>query len=262
LYRVPIRFYNSKKCPKNPISRSRGIVFMLIGSACAYLMGKRVLNIYENGIGAINLPYRDSALGLDHTRSVHPRTLVMVGKLISILLEESFKIENPFLFWTKAQMCQTLVKNQAIDLAFLTKSCDKSLHQNPSQCGYCSSCLLRKQSLLAAGIEDKTKYYISHASSSIKQNYYLYLNNILEQVKTLYNLLNTYDEFDQQWNAITNQYPQLDYEISDYLELNYYDLSCNNIRDLLLNLYRNYIDEWNRVKSQVQATIEDDNHDE
>jgi hypothetical protein len=78
----------------------------------------------------------------------------------------------------------------------------------------------------------------------------------------LYNLLNTYDEFDQQWNAITNQYPQLDYEISDYLELNYYDLSCNNIRDLLLNLYRNYIDEWNRVKSQVQATIEDDNHDE
>jgi len=262
LYRVPIRFSNSKKCPKNPISRSRGIVFTLIGSACAYLMGKRVLNVYENGIGAINLPYRDSALGLDHTRSVHPRTLVMVSELISILLEESFKIENPFLFRTKAQMCQTLVKNQVINLAFLTKSCDKELHQNPSQCGYCSSCLLRKQSLIAAGIEDKTEYYISDGSPSVKQNSYLYLNNILEQVKTLYDLLNTSDEFEQQWNAMTNQYPQLDYEILDYLELTYNDLSRNNIRDLIINLYRNYIDEWNRVKSKVQATIEDYNHDE
>lgn len=262
LYGVPIRFSNSKKCPKNPISRSRGIVFTLIGSACAYLMGKRVLNVYENGIGAINLPYRDSALGLDHTRSVHPRTLVMVSELISILWEESFKIENPFLFWTKAQMCQVLFKNQAIDLAFLTKSCDQPLRKNPSQCGYCSSCLIRKQSLVAAEIEDKTKYYISHASSSIKQDYYLYLNNILEQVKTLYNLLNISDEFEQQWNAMTNQYPQLDYEILDYLELTYHDLSRNDIRDSLLNLYRNYIGEWNRVKSKVQATIEDYNHDE
>ena len=225
-------------------------------------MGKKVLNVYENGIGAINLPYRDSALGLDHTRSVHPRTLVMVSELISILWEESFKIENPFLFWTKAQMCQVLVKNQAINLAFLTRSCDQPLRKNPSQCGYCSSCLIRKQSLVAAEIEDKTKYYISHASSSIKQDYYLYLNNILEQVKTLYNLLNISDEFEQQWNAMTNQYPQLEYEILDYLELTYHHLSRNDIRDSLLNLYRNYIDEWNRVKSKVQATIEDYNHDE
>ena len=46
------------------------------------------------------------------------------------------------------------------------------------------------------------------------------------------------------------------------LELTYHHLSRNDIRDLLLNLYRNYIDEWNRVKSKVQATIEDYNHDE
>ena len=77
---------------------------MLLGSAYSYLRGHRVLHVYENGIGAINLPYRKSAVGLDHSRSVHPETLRRVGLLMTELIDENFKVRNPFLFHTKAEM--------------------------------------------------------------------------------------------------------------------------------------------------------------
>lgn len=95
LCRAPIRFSESNLHTKNKISRARGIVFTLLGSACTYLMGQRVLHLYENGIGAINLPYRKSAVGLDHSRSVHPLTLLGVGNLISELIGEEFRVRNP-----------------------------------------------------------------------------------------------------------------------------------------------------------------------
>ncbi|WP_017304273.1 hypothetical protein [Spirulina subsalsa] len=83
LFRVPIRFCNKdnhEKYIKNKLSRARGVVFTILGSACAYLMGENTLYLYENGIGAINLPYRQSDLGLAHSRSVHPKTLMMVDE--------------------------------------------------------------------------------------------------------------------------------------------------------------------------------------
>ena len=115
LCRVPIRFSDSNLHKKNKISRARGIVFTLLGSACAYLMGQQTLNVYENGIGAINLPYRKSAIGLDHTRSVHPLTLLGVSNLVSELIGEQFKVQNPFLFKTKAEMCQKIVEDLRYD---------------------------------------------------------------------------------------------------------------------------------------------------
>ena len=88
----------------------------MLGAACAYLMGQKVLYLYENGIGAINLPYRESAVGLDHSRSVHPLTLLMVSDVISELLGQEFEVKNPFLFWTKAEMCKALATYGREDL--------------------------------------------------------------------------------------------------------------------------------------------------
>lgn len=253
LHRIPIRFCDSKKHEKNKISRARGVVFMLIGSACAYLSGKRILNVYENGIGAINLPYRSSALGLDHTRSVHPKTLFLISDLLSTILDEPFKVQNPFLFFTKAKMCQTLVKDNKINLAFLTKSCDRHLHEKQSQCGYCSSCLLRKQSLAAAGIEDKTHYFVSHGNKPIKKDIYSYFYNMIDQVNTFNRLLSVSGQFDQQWESLTSEFTQLDYEVLYYLEND--NLTRTDIQKLLLKLYQSYVDEWKQVKSVVKASL-------
>jgi hypothetical protein len=139
LCRIPIRFIQSSHLERNPFSRARGIVFILLGSAYSFLRGLRVLHVYENGIGAINLPYRKSAVGLDHTRSVHPEALLGVGLLMTELIDDNFKVLNPFLFHTKAEMMKSLAedaRDARIDLASQTSSCDSPHRkaQQPTQC--------------------------------------------------------------------------------------------------------------------------------
>jgi hypothetical protein len=248
LFRVPIRFQDSGMQLKNKLSRSRGVVFTLLGAACAYLMGQRVLCVYENGIGAINLPYRASAVGLDHSRSVHPLTLLMVSDVVSELLGEEFRVKNPFLFWTKAKMCKALAEDGRNDLPPLTMSCDSPHRQEPIQCGYCSSCLLRRQALAATYIKDRTRYVVLHGNSPPKESS-LHLDHMLVQVNTLRNLLDVSDEMDLQWEALTREFPVLD-DIVDR-SAGAESLLPIDMRGQLIQLYRTYVSEWDTVKSQI-----------
>jgi hypothetical protein len=248
LFRVPIRFHDSDVQHKNKRSRARGVVFTLLGAACAYLMGQRALCVYENGIGAINLPYRASAVGLDHSRSVHPLTLLMVSDVVSELLGEEFGVKNPFLFWTKAKMCKALAEDGRNDLPPLTMSCDSPHRQQPIQCGYCSSCLLRRQALAATYIKDRTRYVVLHGNRPPKESS-LHLDHMLVQVNTLRNLLDVSDEMDLQWEALTREFPVLD-DIVDRgagAEI----LLPPDMRSQLIQLYRNYVSEWDTVKSEI-----------
>ncbi|MEG4281563.1 7-cyano-7-deazaguanine synthase [Microcoleus sp. A006_D1] len=248
LFRVPIRFHDSDVQHKNKRSRARGVVFTLLGAACAYLMNRRVLCVYENGIGAINLPYRASAVGLDHSRSVHPLTLLMVSDVVSELLGEEFRVKNPFLFWTKAKMCKALAEDGRNDLPPLTMSCDSPHRQQPIQCGYCSSCLLRRQALAATYIKDRTRYVVLHGNRPPKESS-LHLDHMLVQVNTLRNLLDVSDEMGIQWEALTREFPVLD-DIVDRGAISE-SLLPADMRSHLIQLYRNYVSEWDTVKSEI-----------
>ena len=249
LFRVPIRFQDSGMQLKNKRSRARGVVYTLLGAACAYLMGQRVLCVYENGIGAINLPYRASAVGLDHSRSVHPLTLLMVSDVVSELLGEEFRVKNPFLFWTKAKMCKALAEDGRNDLPPLTMSCDSPHRLQPiHQCGYCSSCLLRRQALAATYIKDRTRYVVLHGNHPPKESS-LHFDHMLVQVKTLRNLLDVSDEMDLQWEALTREFPVLD-DIVDR-SAGAESLLPIDMRGQLIQLYRTYVSEWDTVKSQI-----------
>lgn len=252
LLRVPIRFYNSASQYKNKVNRARGVVFTLIGAACACLMGQRVLWVYENGIGAINLPYRASAVGLDHARSVHPLTLLMVGEVVSELLGEEFRVQNPFLFSTKTEMCKALAEDGRGDLPPLTSSCDSPHRQQPIQCGYCSSCLLRRQALAAADIEDGTYYVLLHGKHRpVDSNRYFCA--MLAQVCTFRNLLNTSNESNFQWEALTRKFPELD-DIVDRSAVAE-KLLPSDMQNRLIQLYRTYVSEWNAVESHIAAGL-------
>jgi len=252
LCRVPIRFSGSILHQKNKISRARGIVFILLGAACAYLMGQRVLHLYENGIGAINLPYRKSAVGLDHSRSVHPLTLLKVSDIISELLGEKFKVQNPFLFWTKAEMCKTLAEDGRSDLSPLTMSCDSPHRQQPIQCGYCSSCILRKQALTTSTIEDKTRYIVPHGRKPAGDTS-LYLQHMLAQVSTLKDLLNVSEAANLQWASLTQRFQELD-DIVDRTAMTE-NLIPADMQKYLIRLYQTYVAEWEAVKSRISVDI-------
>jgi len=245
LFRAPIRFNYNGEQHRNKLSRARGVVFTLLGSVCAYLMGQQILYLYENGIGAINLPYRESAVGLDHSRSVHPLTLLMVRDVISEFLGEEFQVKNPFLFWTKAEMCKALAKNGRDDLPVLTMSCDSPHRQKPVQCGYCSSCLLRRQSLAASTIEDRTRYVILHGEREVKEPSLCFLN-MQAQVRSLNYLFAVSDE---PWKTLTKKFPILD-DIVDRTAMAE-NLLPADMRSRLIQLYQNYVSEWNAVESQI-----------
>ncbi|MEH2159099.1 7-cyano-7-deazaguanine synthase [Nostoc sp.] len=249
LFRVPIRFNYSNEQHKNKLSRARGVVFTLLGCACAYLMGQQVLYLYENGIGAINLPYRESAVGLDHSRSVHPLTLLMVSDVVSQLLGKEFQVKNPFLFWTKAEMCKSLANNGRDDLPPLTMSCDSPHRQKPVQCGYCSSCLLRRQSLAASSIKDKTRYVVLHGERPVKEPSKCFLN-MQAQVRTLDSLFAVSDE---PWKTLTKKFPILDDIVDRTARAE--NLLPVNMQGHLVQLYQNYVSEWNAVESQIATGL-------
>lgn len=250
LCRAPIRFSESNLHAKNKISRARGIVFTLLGSACAYLMGQRVLHLYENGIGAINLPYRKAAVGLDHSRSVHPLTLLGVSNLMSDLIGEEFKVRNPFLFWTKAEMCQQLAEDAKCELPSLTISCDSPHRKQPIQCGYCSSCILRKQSLAASRLKDQTHYIVPHGTRPVS-DIMLYLQHMLAQVSTLKGLLKCSENDAAQWKSLTKRFPELDDIVDRTHEVE--SLTPLEMRRCLIELYQTYVSEWDTVEPQISG---------
>ena len=250
LCRIPIRFDLSSHLEKNRFSRTRGIVFMLLGSAYSYLRGHRVLHVYENGIGAINLPYRKSAIGLDHSRSVHPETLRRVGLMMTELIGENFKVRNPFLFHTKAEMMKSLAEDARIDLASQTSSCDSPHRkpQQPPQCGYCSSCILRKQAYAASQLEDKTQYIVPHGNPPAG-DIRLYLENMLAQVAALRVHLMPSNQRADQWRALSQRFPELN-DIVDrtHTEEN---ITLLEMRHQLIRLFQSYVSEWDLVKPSL-----------
>jgi 7-cyano-7-deazaguanine synthase in queuosine biosynthesis len=245
LFRLPIRLYDKapqdKKNKKYSYARSRGVVFALLGAACAYLQGQKSLSIYENGVGAINLPFRNSEISLDHTRSAHPLTLMLLSQFLSKLFGESFCVKNPFLFWTKAQMLAALVKDKRTDLPPLTTSCDSRYREWPYECGYCSSCLLRRQALIAAELGDLTKYMVPHGLS-LRKDPSTHLRAMLVQVERFEKIFKKYKTPDTQWVALVHEYPELD-DIVDRTT-NIEALSTDDMRQRLINLYQRYSQEW------------------
>lgn len=248
LCRVPIRFSDSYFYKKNKISRARGVVFTFLGAACAHLMNQNALYLYENGIGAINLPYIKSSIGLDHSRSVHPITLLKVSDVLSDLLGQSFTVNNPFLFWTKAEMCRSLFENRSINVVKLTSSCDSPHRKQPTQCGYCSSCLLRKQSLSASMIRDETRYVVPHGEQP-KGDVTLHFRHMKDQVSVLKSILDIDSAPSTQWEALTQRFPELD-DIVDRM-CTVEEMPNENLKAHLIRLYQSYISEWSIVESDM-----------
>jgi len=239
--------YQDKRSQKNKMLRTRGVVFTLLGSAYAYLMDCNVLNLYENGIGAINLP-SESTVGLDHSRSTHPLTLLKVSNLVSDILGGVFKIRNPFLFSTKAQMCQSLTRDKKADLSELTQSCDRPHRCKPVQCGYCSSCILRRQALLASNLNDKNHYIVPHARQATDEDC-IYLDNMYSQVNTLRKIFEESKTRQSQWRSLTKTFPVLDDIVDQTATIE--GVTEEKFRINLIKLFQAYIDEWGHVESHL-----------
>ncbi len=250
LVQLPLWLDETKEMRKHSLQRSRGFVFLLLGAVCAMLEGQQGLSVYENGIGAINLPFTRAEVGLDHSLSVHPVSLIRMGEFISHLFGSPFTFQNPFLFQTKAQMCATLTTSAAFErLVLSTFTCDRYLRDRPQQCGRCSSCLLRRQAIAVLNVEeDPTPYSMTTASLHGQKSRISdgdHLQAMLAQVASLRSCLAAEDP----WESLSEYAPQL-LEIVDEMAGKKL-LSRDSLIDDLIQLYACYVSEWDERVCQV-----------
>jgi 7-cyano-7-deazaguanine synthase in queuosine biosynthesis len=151
LARVPCQRIGSR-AKEDASRRTRGFLFLVSGWVAARASGTHELLVFENGIGAINLPYTRAQHDVMTSRAVHPRTLELAAALFSLLDGETFTIRNPYLSRTKGEMVRGLPEVAAAAV-MLSESCDNAAagrNDLSRRCGRCSSCLLRRVSLHAA----------------------------------------------------------------------------------------------------------------
>jgi 7-cyano-7-deazaguanine synthase in queuosine biosynthesis len=240
--------YNSNEATQ----RARGFLFCILGAVAALMAEVDVLSVYENGIGAINLPLSEAQLGAQSSRATNPIALGKIARLISELLGKDFSICLPYLFATKAQMCRDLGVSAFRHLAFNTVSCDSfpMRMQGPEHCGFCTSCLLRREALWSSGLfEDRQegRYRYDLFSREVDLGF--------SKLAPWWDMLNQVERFDcalgslKPWLALSIEFPEMA-ELEGALS-NFADKSM--VRARLLGLIKAYCEEWHRLPAYPQG---------
>jgi 7-cyano-7-deazaguanine synthase in queuosine biosynthesis len=167
-YRVTSRF--NKKSPhkyvrKESSHRARSFLFMSFAAVAAAARGLSDIYICENGVMSMNVPISDARKGSRSTRHAHPLYLSYFTKLINTLYEREFKVENPFFVWTKGQEVELLKKANLHTLIRKTVTCwgypNLTLrYKHSNHCGHCLPCIVRRVSLIAAGMDKHDDQYV------------------------------------------------------------------------------------------------------
>jgi 7-cyano-7-deazaguanine synthase in queuosine biosynthesis len=236
--------------------RTRGFLFLTLGACSALAAASKELFLYENGIGAINLPYDGTQLGTYNGRATHPSTLLKMECFIRVLTGEPFSIHNPFLFATKGEMCSDESVRELAEFVHLTFSCDGFPvgAKNRAQCGSCTSCILRRFALESAGLAryDDSGYLNDLSSTTFvgkaKQLDALRVMNWQVQRMSL-----AFFQADP-WQAL----------VSDFIELQKLELDfCRNgklqpadLRRKLLHLYWRYASEWKAFSARRHCDLQ------
>ena len=159
------QFYAAPKSGKEDTTRSRSLMFFAHAILLASGMGNSVtLYVPENGVISLNIPLTVHRLGSLSTRTTHPHFMGMLRQLLANM-GLPIAIVNPYQFKTKGEMV-----NECLDMQFLkdnvkwTMSCSHpdlgrfTGDSEPSHCGCCLPCTIRRAAIKLAGITDTSKY--------------------------------------------------------------------------------------------------------
>ncbi len=252
---IPVWYgLKEKKIRDNTLERSqrsRAFMHITLGAVAALHVGVDELYMYENGFGALNLPFDATQIGIETSKGANPVFHRAMEKIIEAVSGRPFKIVNPFLFFTKAQaLRQAHVGKFGVNLSE-TFSCDRfpDWREGRSQCGTCASCILRRLSMEAADLEDydlgsvyardvKSRSFVPDSSTASILSHYE------AQASTLDKALN----LENPWRALASDFPEL-YEIENALNLD--GKSEKIVRDALLKLLRNQVSEWKHFSGRA-----------
>ena len=252
---VPFGMHSTGQQKEEKGQRTRALVYLAIGIVAAVQANTDTLWVYENGIGAMNLPLNETQLGVDNYRGVHPLSLMMAEGFFKLVLGKLIHIKNPFLFHTKAEMCRALEPAGLATAVQHTVSCDSfplRLSDKSFQCGYCTSCLLRRQSILAGELNkyDPGERYLRDVltnGANVEPKRLFGLEVMRSQVYQLSRCLDS----DEPWQSLIVSFPELMRTHAGLVER--YNLDADETCARFVRLFRTYVNEWESCPREIAS---------
>jgi 7-cyano-7-deazaguanine synthase in queuosine biosynthesis len=145
---VPVRAGITDAAPREFTQRTRSFLFAAIAAAVG--AGQQRILFCENGVISFNLPIAGQVVGTRASRTTHPRTLQLLERLLSLMLQQDFRVENPFIWKTRMEVAALGVQSGHADLLPLSVSCSRvrSMERGQPHCGACSQCIDRGFAIL------------------------------------------------------------------------------------------------------------------
>jgi hypothetical protein len=161
---VQVATYSPDPADSEPTFRSRAFTYALLSGYAAGVSQPAQVWIPENGQGSLGGSLAPLGIEAPH-RSCHPGFTKRLSKVVGLLTGHEVHYEHPALFETKGQVLRRLWQSDSESTSWLAdhRSCSYDARQTSREgklwhCGVCGNCLLRRMSLLWAGIEDTTGY--------------------------------------------------------------------------------------------------------
>jgi len=144
--------------------RTRSFLFSALGVAVASMLKAGGVRFYENGVISLNWGISDQVQQSRASRTTHPAALRLMEEFHRLILESpNFAIDNPYIYKTKTEVVETILKCKAGELIGQSYSCSRSIYGRTTHlhCGGCNQCIDRRIAIISAGAEkyEPAKYY-------------------------------------------------------------------------------------------------------
>lgn len=143
--------------------RTRAFLFCVAAAVAAREYRLENVEMFENGVGSVNLPLMSGMLSAVHsTRGAHPTFLSLMSELVSRVVDARVAFALPFDAQTKAEMVAGLKAVPGMsEWLQRSQSCVHGPMREPGKkhCGTCPACIERRQAFAAASIEEKASLY-------------------------------------------------------------------------------------------------------
>ena len=249
LQRVAVDFCLRRTEAQEASNRTRGFGFMAVASSVATIAGISDIRVYENGIGAINLPFSRAQVGAQATRSMHPESLRRAETFLATILDHPLSIVNASQYRTKGEMCGDL-PTELHEVLPQAMSCDTSFSHRASRvanCGTCTSCLLRRQALWSAGmgiVDRQTQYRTDVLNAEALDSEQTYnLKAMLSQAARIGMALSD----NEPWHSLLMEFP----ELIDSAEALAVESPAWIVNAQLMSMFHRYVNECSSFPVQV-----------
>jgi 7-cyano-7-deazaguanine synthase in queuosine biosynthesis len=146
-------------------ARSRGFKFAVVTAIAAAMSGVQKIIVTESGQGALGPVLVRSGHAYPDYR-VHPAFSRKMEHFFEVLTDHTVHYDYPRLWYTKGEtLAAALALPTPPDLVKRTRSCwqssqHASVDGSRRQCGICAACMLRRVSMLTAGIAEPPETYV------------------------------------------------------------------------------------------------------